>query len=64
MTCYECQEQPGPGGLSFSERNAVGVCLQCGRGACKAHGVWEEAAHRFLCRGCAALPAGKRSQEN
>ena len=63
MTCYECQQQPGPGGLTYGDRSAVGVCRRCGRGLCKDHGVWAEATYQFLCSACAAGPAGHRAEE-
>lgn len=53
MTCYECQEQPGPGGMSFSDRSAVGICRHCGRGVCRDHGVWAEIVRELVCHGCA-----------
>lgn len=63
MTCYECQGRPGPGGLSYDDRSAVGVCRHCGKGLCKAHGVWAEEKNEFLCAGCAAAQGGLRSGE-
>jgi hypothetical protein len=62
MTCYECQGgRPGPVGLMFSlmfsDWSAVGVCRRCGKGICKAHGVWREETREFLCNACAAESA-------
>ena len=61
MTCFECAEHPGPGGLTFSDRSAVGVCRHCGKAICKAHGAWAEATSEFLCTPCAARGAAPRS---
>jgi hypothetical protein len=58
MTCYECHQQPGAGGLRFSDREAVGICRHCGKGLCQAHGVWRAATQELLCGACAAAPAG------
>lgn len=63
MTCYECQGQPGAGGLMYGDRSAVGVCRQCGRGLCKDHGAWNEATRQFLCNRCAAGPASHADKE-
>jgi hypothetical protein len=63
MTCYECQGRPGPGGLTYDDRTAVGVCRRCGKGLCKHHGAWSEATNEFLCSHCATRPAGPRSRE-
>jgi hypothetical protein len=60
MTCFECEGHPGPGGLMFSDRSAVGVCRRCGKGLCKAHGVWAGATKEFLCSACAAPASGPR----
>ena len=64
MTCYECQGRPGPGGLTYDDRSAVGVCSRCGKGLCKDHGVWTEAMHEFLCAHCATRLGGARSKED
>jgi len=65
MTCYECQERPGPVALMFSlmfsDWSAVGVCHRCGKGLCKTHGVWSEAPREFLCRTCAG-ESGQREE--
>jgi hypothetical protein len=61
MTCYECAGRPGPGGLTYDDRSAVGVCRRCGKGLCKAHGVWAEGGNEFLCSHCAARGAAPRS---
>jgi hypothetical protein len=63
MTCYECQGRPGPGGLSYDDRSAVGVCRHCGKGLCKDHGVWTEATNEFLCAHGAARTGGPRAGE-
>lgn len=63
MTCYECVGRPGPGGLMFSDRSAVGVCRRCGKGLCKAHSVWAEATKELLCGGCAAEEGWRRRGE-
>jgi hypothetical protein len=47
--------------LSYDDRSAVGVCHHCGKGLCKAHGVWAEEKNEFLCAGCAAALGGLRS---
>lgn len=59
MTCYECQGRPGPGGLTYDDRSAVGICRHCGKAICKTHGVWSEATHEFLCTRCASRPGGR-----
>jgi hypothetical protein len=61
MTCYECHGRPGPGGMSYDEKSAVGVCRRCGRGACKTHSVWAEATHELLCTDCASRFNGPRT---
>lgn len=63
MTCFECDGRTGPGGMSYDDRSAVGICRHCGKGLCKAHGVWAEPANEFLCSHCASLAAAPRSRE-
>jgi hypothetical protein len=61
MTCYECAERSGPGGMRFTDTSAVGICHRCGKGLCKTHGVWTEAKDEFLCNACAPSAKAPRS---
>jgi hypothetical protein len=60
MDCYDCQGRPGPGGLQFSDRSAIGICHGCGKGLCKEHSVWTEATRELLCTACASAQNGQR----
>ena len=52
MNCYECERTKRPGGTYLGNREAVGVCHDCGVGLCPEHGKKMD-GQVFLCSACA-----------
>lgn len=64
MKCYLCATTNGPGGVCYHIATAIGVCLECGIGICRQHGVkGAHASSPLRCQDCADYSSRSATSE-